>query len=105
MVANAAAPQGSRFESYVMPEITGAKTIMSYPDKTPAAVERKVGKGKVIYFAVQPFGSSELALTPQAWSAFFAAQAEAVGEKTNLKVWDFLLPEVKPSINLKKIIK
>ncbi|MBE6403789.1 MAG: hypothetical protein E7039_08730 [Lentisphaerae bacterium] len=105
MVANAAAPQGSRFESYVMPEISGGRTIMSYPDKTPAAVERKVGKGKVVYFAIQPFGSSALALAPQSWKVFFDAQAKAVGEKTDLPVWDFLLPEVKPSINLKKIIK
>ena len=105
MVANAAAPRGSRFESYVMPDVAGSKVVMTYPDKTPAAIERKVGKGKVIYFAIQPFGSSALALAPQAWSAFFAAQAKAAGEKTNLPVWDFLLPEVKPSINLKKIIK
>ncbi len=105
MVANAVPPKGSRFESYVMPQIDGAKVIMTYSDKTPAAVERKVGKGKIIYFAIQPFGSSELALAPQSWHAFFAGQAEAVNEKNGLAVWDFLLPEVKPVIKLKKIIK
>ena len=78
---------------------------MTYADKTPAAVERKVGKGKVIYFAIQPFAGSELALTPKAWNNFFAANAKAVGEKTDLAIWDFLLPEVKPTIKLKKIIK
>ena len=104
-VANTVPPKGSFYESFVMPEISGGKVLMTYADKTPAAVERKVGKGKVIYFAIQPFAGSELALTPQAWNNFFAANARAVGEKTDLAIWDFLLPEVKPTIKLKKIIK
>jgi hypothetical protein len=78
---------------------------MTYPDKTPAVIERKVGKGKVIAFAIQPFGGSEAAVAPGAWKDFFAAQAKLVNEKTGLGVWDFLIPPVKPAIKLQRIIK
>jgi hypothetical protein len=103
--ANAPAPQGSRYISYVLPQVKDAKVLMTYPDKTPAVIERKVGKGKVIAFAIQPFGGSEAAVAPGAWKDFFAAQAKLVNEKTGLGVWDFMIPPVKPAIKLQRIIK
>ena len=59
----------------------------------PAAVEKQYGKGKVIYFASQPFGNSSLALKPGAWLDFFAAQAKEADEETGLAIWDFTIPE------------
>ena len=103
--ANCPAPVGSHYISYVLPQVKGAKTVMTYPDNTPAAIERQVGKGKVIAFAIQPFGGSEAAIAPGAWKDFFAAQARLVNEKTGLGHWDFLIPPVKPTIKLQRIIK
>ena len=103
--SNCPAPVGSRYISYVLPQVKDAQTVMTYPDNTPAAIERKVGKGKVIAFAIQPFGGSEAAITPGAWKDFFAAQAKLVNEKTGLAHWDFLIPPVKPTVKLQRIIK
>jgi len=70
-----------------------AKVFATYSDGKPAAFERRVGKGRVIYFGAEPFGGSSLALAPGAWEAFLRAMAAEVGEATNLDIWSFLLPE------------
>lgn len=72
----------------------GAKVLAKYNDGKPAIIERAVGKGKVIFSAVLPFGTSEAALAPVGWKQFMADRAQAVGEKMNLPIWDFVLPEV-----------
>lgn len=77
-----------------------ARIIAVYPDGKPAAFERKAGKGSVVYFAVQPFGSSMLAAAPGAWKDFFGAEAKRAGEKINVARWDFLLP---PAENIVKL--
>ncbi|MFA6101718.1 MAG: sugar-binding protein [Victivallaceae bacterium] len=82
-----------------------AKVIASYPDGKPAAFERTVGKGSVIYFAAQPFGNSDLAVKSSPWSAFMKAQAEQIGEKMNLPIWDFELPATGSEIEVKYVIK
>jgi len=66
--------------------------LARYPDGKPAAVERKLGSGKVVYFAVQPFGCSDAALEPEGWPEFFRGICSSVGEKTGLPIWDFVLP-------------
>ena len=68
--------------------------LAKYNDGKPAIIERAVGKGKVIFSAVLPFGTSEAALAPVGWKQFMADRAKAVGEKMNLPIWDFVLPEV-----------
>ena len=73
----------------------GAKVLASYGDGKPAIIERAFGKGKVIFSAVMPFGTSTQAIEPGAWKNFFADQAKLVGEKGNLDIWFFELPEVK----------
>ena len=83
----------------------GAKIIANYPDGKPAAFERTVGKGSVVYFAAQPFGNSDLAVKSSPWSAFMKAQAEQVGEKIDLPVWDFELPATGGEIEVKYVIK
>lgn len=69
-----------------------SNTIVTYPDGKPAAVERKLGKGTVLFFAVQPFGGSDAALAPEGWLPFLQDLCKQVGEKTNLPFWDFVLP-------------
>lgn len=82
-----------------------AKVIATYPDGKPAAFERKVGKGTVVYFAAQPFGNSDLAVKDSKWSAFMKGQAEQIGEKLNLPIWDFELPAKGGEIEVKYVIK
>ncbi len=74
---------------FASPEQT---VIATYPDGKPAAVERKLGQGSLLLFAVQPFGGSDAATTPDGWPAFFQELCNQVGEKTNLPFWDFVLP-------------
>ena len=69
--------------------------VARYPDGKPAAVTRPLGKGKVLCFAVQPFGCSDAALAPDGWTAFFQTLCKAVGEPTGLRIWDFELPAAK----------
>ena len=104
MISNAPALPGSRFASYTV-NASGSKVAATYSDNTPAAVERNIGKGKVIYFGIQPFAGSDLVNNSAAWEKFFAAQADAVGEKINLPIRDFLLPDPPVVVNLKQIIK
>ena len=90
--ANVKLPTGMAVESYAMEGADG-KTVATYADGTPAAVEKQYGKGKVIYFASQPFGSSALALKPGAWLKFFDKLAKEADEETGLAIWDFTIPE------------
>lgn len=99
------APTGSRFASYVLTPAAGDRVLMTYPDGTAAAIERRVGQGKVVFFAAQPFGNSELAVRPDAWLDFFAMQARTVGEPVGLPIWDFLLPDPPKVIQLKQMIR
>ena len=104
MIANAPALPGSRFASYSI-QAKGAKVLMAYADGTPAALERAIGKGKVVYFAVQPFAGSDAAVNPGAWRDFFAAQAQAVGEPIDLPICNLLLPDPPKVVKLKKLLK
>ena len=70
-----------------------AKIIATYADNTPAAFERKVGKGSVVYFAAEPFRSARQINTPGEWGRFLAGEMVAAGEKTGHKFWDFMIPK------------
>lgn len=67
--------------------------MAAYTDKKPAMVEIPVGKGRLIYSTVMPFGSSDIVLNPGSWVEFFAETAKSAGEKTGLPIWDFELAE------------
>ena len=69
-----------------------ANVFAVYPDGKPAAYERGVGKGKVLYFAAQPFGNATLATKNSSWNQFLSGLAKEIGESANLAIWDFLLP-------------
>ena len=104
MIANAPQLAGSRFESYRI-DAADSKVIAFYTDNTPAAIERTLGKGKVIFFGIQPFAGSDLASKPGAWRDFFQYHAQQVNEKINLPIKDFLLPVPPETVKLKQFIK
>lgn len=96
-------PTGFTVESYDLANISSkSKVIAAYPDGRAAAIETPYGKGKVILFACQPFGSAALSLEPGKWMDFFRAQAKAAGEKVDLPIWDFTLPKAPEEIKLVK---
>ena len=70
-----------------------AKVIATYADNTPAAFERKVGKGSVVYFAVEPFRSARQINNPGEWGKFLAKEMTAAGERLDHKFWDFMIPK------------
>ena len=104
MIANAPALPGSRFASYQV-NAAGSKVVAAYGDNTPAAIERQVGKGKVIYFGIQPFAGSDLVTNSKEWEKFFAYHAQKVNEKINLPISRFLLPNPPAVVKLKQMIK
>jgi hypothetical protein len=68
-----------------------AQVFATYEDSKPAGYSRKVGQGRVIYFAAQPFGNSELAIKDSPWEDFMRALAKEIGEPTGLPIWQFYL--------------
>ena len=72
-----------------------AKVIATYKDKTPAAFERKVGKGSVVYFASEPFHSARQISNSGQWGVFLAKEMKAAGERLDHKFWDFMIPKAK----------
>lgn len=74
---------------------SGAKIIATYSDGAPAAYRVTLGKGSVIWFAAQPFGDADMILNDNNWTKWFAALAAQAGEKTDLPIWNFLIPEQK----------
>lgn len=72
-----------------------AAVIASYADNTPAAFERKVGKGSVVYFAAEPFRSARQISNPGEWGKFLTAEMKAAGERVDHKFWDFMIPKAK----------
>ena len=96
-------PADMPLEAYDITVPADARVIASYPDGKPAAFERKIGKGSVVFFAAQPFGNSNLAVKPGNWMKFFADEAKLAGIPTGLKYWDFLLPPAGNSIKLEQL--
>lgn len=96
-------PADMPLEAYDITVPADARVIASYPDGKPAAFERKLGKGSVVFFAAQPFGNSNLAVKPGNWMKFFADEAKLAGIPTGLKYWDFLLPPAGNSIKLEQL--
>ena len=82
-----------------------ANIFATYPDGKPAAYERIIGKGKVIYFAAQPFGNAELAVHKSSWKRLFSGLAKEVGEPENLDIWNFLLPAKGGEVEVKYVIQ
>lgn len=107
-VAHLSGPWQGKFQAYDFEKLPrDAKIIARYgDDNKPAAIERPYGKGKVMLFAVQPFGNSaELALQETTWTEFVRTICKDVNEAVDLPIWDFVLkrfPEHKVEINVNK---
>lgn len=84
----------------------GSKVVATYADDNKAAIiERSVGKGKLIFSAIQPFGTSDAALQETAWADFARKICGEINEPTGLPIWDFELkrfPEHKVELNLNR---
>jgi len=69
-----------------------AKVLFTFEDGKPAVFSRKLGKGEVIYFAVMPFGNSEMALASSGWDTLFASLLKENNVILNQPIWRFSFP-------------
>lgn len=68
-----------------------ATVLGTYPDGSPALVSRKLGKGRVLTFAANPF-APQVTLGGTSWPTAFKGLQESLGCKVDLPIWHFLLP-------------
>jgi len=88
-------PESGRIHGYNFGQLPPqTKVIASYSDGKPAIISYPFGKGKIIFSAVLPFGNSEGAVNSGAWKELMGEIAAEAGEKTDLPIWDFYLPEI-----------
>ena len=109
-LANIAHEKIGQVLAYNLTVPEGATAIANYPDDSVAVYARSLGEygGKVIYFGVQPFGNSDLAVSDQgcaSWSKFFSQMAGKVNESVNLDIWKFLLPATGNDVDLNFILE
>ena len=69
-----------------------------FADGSPAVISRKLGQGRVILFAANPF-SPLVVVEKTAWPAFFKNLQQSLGCRVDLPIWRFQLPA--PSARLK----
>lgn len=94
-IMNLDLPASGKIDAYdfaALPRNT--KILAHYVDGRPAIIEKTVGRGKFIFSAVMPFGSSDTVLASGGWKEFFKETANRIGEKNGLGIWDFELPPV-----------
>lgn len=70
-----------------------AKVLAKYPNGRPAVVLRRLGKGKVITFAANPF-SPEVGVERTNWPELFRLLQKGVGCKVDRPIWRFVLPDI-----------
>jgi len=63
----------------------------TYPDGSPAIVTHKLGKGRVITFAANPF-APQVTVDASPWPAAFKGLQQALGCKVGQPIWRFALP-------------
>ncbi len=68
-----------------------AAVLGAYPDGSPAVVSRKLGKGRVITFAANPF-APQVTVDATAWPAAFQGLQRSLGCKVDQPIWRFALP-------------
>ncbi len=69
-----------------------ARVLGTYVNGSPAIVSRQVGAGKAIYFAANPF-TPETLFYDGPWLDLLRGFQKAAGEKMNVPIWRFRLPE------------
>jgi hypothetical protein len=72
-----------------------AAILGTYPDGTPAIVLHKLGKGRVITFAANPF-APQVTVDKSLWPAAFKGLQRTLGCKVDLPIWHFLIPAPPP---------
>jgi hypothetical protein len=68
-----------------------AGILGTYPDGSPAIVTHKLGKGRVITFAANPF-APQVTVDATPWPAVFKGLQQSLGCKVDLPIWHFVLP-------------
>jgi hypothetical protein len=68
-----------------------AEVLGTYPDGSPAIVSHKLGKGRVITFAANPFVPL-VTVEPSAWPVAFKGLQQSLGCKVDQPLWRFVLP-------------
>jgi len=73
-------------------EVTGKQTtiLAKFSNGDPAIVLNQYGKGKIVYFATNPFTPE--AIEVKDWIELFRSLQKSLGASTEHKVWDFLIP-------------
>jgi len=74
---------------------TKAEILGTYPDGSPAIVEHKLGKGRVITFAANPF-APQVTVDKSAWPEAIKGLQQSLGCKVDQPIWRFALPAAKP---------
>ena len=81
----------TRDVGYAVAASPDVEVLGRFSDGKPAILSRKVGKGRAIYFAVNPFRLENLADEP--WKAFFKTFQTQLGLKTGHDIWRFRFPK------------
>ena len=68
-----------------------AEVLATYPDGSPAIASHKLGKGRVITFAANPFAPL-VTVDASAWPAAFKGLQQSLGCKVDQPIWRFALP-------------
>jgi hypothetical protein len=68
-----------------------AGILGTYPDGSPAIVTHKLGKGRVITFAANPF-APQVTVDASPWPTAFKGLQQSLGCKVDQPIWHFALP-------------
>jgi|GEM_PF-2034076 len=71
-------------------ELAGARSLAEFADGQPAVMVNKVGQGRVVTFAVNPFRHN--ALSNRTWWQFFKALQQDLGCGVDRDIWRFRFP-------------
>ena len=70
---------------------SNCRVLARFADRNPAIIERKLGKGKIHFFAFNP--CSLKSLRSKKWRKYFHKYAKELGLKTDRKIWRFTFPD------------
>lgn len=68
------------------------RPLFTYPDGTPAAYSRRLGRGEVLVFGAMPFHDGEFAIRPSGWDELLRALIDEMGLRRDLPSWRFMFP-------------
>jgi hypothetical protein len=78
-------------DAYAVTASLRTQVLGRFTDGTPALLSHTVGKGRAIYFAMNPFTLKGIA--DESWKAFFASFQTQLGVKTGHDIWRFQFPK------------